>query len=237
MSEKTPETPASPDRPSPVSSVAPARDREKKGVGKQRLRSASASVALNAEAGKAEVGGTKKGPHGGARPGAGRKPQQAALPVLGKLRQWVTFRIRPDDRGALEKAAAASGWRVGKFARIATLERAMGDRLVVMDVGERQLFANALDELRRQGANLNQIAFAANKVAKGLGKASELPTAEALANTGRDVKAIVDTLADILKPVVRRMSATERKPSPRDLARGDGSTPVGKTRKRASWHR
>lgn len=148
-----------------------------------------------------------KGPHGGARPGSGRKPGMVVrLPVVGKLRRWVTFRIRPDDRAILERAARASGWRVGRFARIASLERAQGEHLVVMDAGERQLFARALDELKRQGSNLNQIAFAANKVAKGLGRPSEMPAAEALAETGRDVKAIVDTLGALLAPVVRRMS-------------------------------
>jgi uncharacterized protein (DUF1778 family) len=168
--------------------------------------------------------GPPKGPHGGPRAGAGRKPSPQGLPVLGKLRRWVTFRIRPDDRAALEAAAVASGWRVGKFARIAALERALGGRLVVMDAGERQLFANTLDELRRQGSNLNQIAFAANKVAKGLGRPSELPTAEALAETGRDVKAIVDTLAELLRPVVRRMidaAPARREPrgTPREASR------------------
>jgi uncharacterized protein (DUF1778 family) len=150
--------------------------------------------------------GPPKGPHGGPRAGAGRKPGPQGRPVLGKLRRWVTFRIRPDDRSALEAAAAACGWRVGKFARIASLERALGERLVIMDATERQLFANALDELRRQGSNLNQIAFAANKVAKGLGRPSELPTAEGLVDTARDVKAVVDTLGELLRPVVRRLS-------------------------------
>lgn len=228
LSEKTSKTPAHSDQAAPGSGAAPVRAGAKKRAGKQRpvVASAAASASPNA---RARASAAKKGPHGGARPGSGRKPQQAALPVLGKLRQWVTFRIRPDDRGALEKAAAASGWRVGKFARIATLERAMGERLVVLDAGERQLFANALDELRRQGSNLNQIAFAANKVAKGLGKPSELPTAEALASTGRDVKAIVDTLADILKPVVRRVSDVARsKARPKTPLKDSGLKATGR---------
>jgi hypothetical protein len=118
----------------------------------------------------------------------------------------------------------ASGWRLGKFVRIAALERAVGGRLVVMDVGERQLFANALAELKRQGSNLNQIAFAANKVAKGLGRPSELPTSEALAETGRDVKAIVDTLAELLRPVVRRMSNAARSKAALQVPSGNPGT-------------
>ncbi len=175
-----------------------------------------------------------KSPHGGARAGSGRKRQAGTgqAPV-GKLRRWVTFRIRPDDRALLEQAAKACGWRVGKFARISTLERAQGGRLVVMDAGERLLFANALDELRRQGSNLNQIAFAANKVAKGLGKPSELPPAEALAEIGRDMKTIVDALAELLKPVVRRMvdAAQVRRQKPLAGARSK-SSPIVKAKRR-----
>jgi len=119
----------------------------------------------------------------------------------------VRFALESYD--SVRKSAEQSGLRISKFLRVAALERAAG-RLAVLDPAERRLLAELLAELRRQGANLNQYAFAANKVAAALNRESVLPATASVERTSRDVSAAVDRLIAILLPLETRLRPGER---------------------------
>lgn len=135
-------------------------------------------------------------PRGGARPGAGRKKGSVSSRRLTKA---VVVRLRDDDALRLAAAADELGWTTTRLVRSLVHERIKGRR-TVLDVAERTLFVRALHELRRQGANLNQIAFCLNCFERGITKPASLllPEAGNVAAAIDDVRRTVQRLQDYL---------------------------------------
>lgn len=87
------------------------------------------------------------------------------------MTKGFVVRLRDDDAERLAGVAKELGWTKTRLVRSLVRER-IDDRQTVLDAGERRLFVAALQELRRQGANLNQIAFCLNCYTRGLDRPS-----------------------------------------------------------------
>ncbi len=133
---------------------------------------------------------------GGARPGAGRKK---GVVSARRMRRCVAVRLQDDEAAALSVAASEAGMKTGRFVRSLVHERLRGVR-TVLDVRERKLLAELLGELRRQGSNLNQIAFALNCLTAGieLSSGAARPAGSAVATAADEVRRTAERLRDIL---------------------------------------
>ncbi len=135
-------------------------------------------------------------PRGGARPGAGRKKGST---TGRRMSRGVVFRLRDDDATRLSATAKELGWTKARLVRSFVHERIGGPR-TVLDAAERELLVVALHELRKQGANLNQLAFCLNCFASGnmAPPGLKLVDADSVIVAVTEARKIIGRLGDLL---------------------------------------
>lgn len=145
-----------------------------------------------------------RGPHGGARAGSGRKP--LAIDDERRMDQRLRVRFGGEERRLVTAAAKALGWSTSRLIRVTVLERIAGGRLAILDRQERAAFRETQDDLKRQGANLNQIAFAMNKVAAGIARIDDLPSPGEFRHIAEETKKATATLRELLSVIEFRLT-------------------------------
>lgn len=68
---------------------------------------------------------------------------------------WISYRVTPEEKAAIQAQAAQAGFSIGDFSR----QAAKKTRIVIQ---QSTADFESIDQLRRVGVNLNQIARAAN---------------------------------------------------------------------------
>ncbi|MBL0928701.1 MAG: hypothetical protein IBJ15_01040 [Alphaproteobacteria bacterium] len=124
--------------------------------------------------------------------------------------QRLRVRFGGEESKLVAGAAKALGWSTARFIRVTVLERIAGGRLAILDRQERAAFRETQDELKRQGANLNQIAFAMNKVAAGIARIDDLPSPGEFRYIADETKKATATLRELLSVIEFRLKPGRR---------------------------
>jgi len=124
--------------------------------------------------------------------------------------QRLRVRFGADERRLVAAAAKELGWSTSRLIRVTVLERIAGGRLAILDRQERAAFRETQDDLKRQGANLNQIAFAMNKVAAGIARIQDLPSPGEFRHIADETKKATATLRELLSVIEFRLTPARR---------------------------
>lgn len=137
----------------------------------------------------------------------GRPPGSGASSP--RLSGRLNIRLAETEWAVIRAAAAEAGWSVSRYVRTALLERARDTRIGVLAREERELMAAGLFELHRQGSNLNQLAFAANK-ALALGRLQEFPDGSDLEEAAAAAKAAIGRITTLLESAGSRLHRSSK---------------------------
>jgi len=109
-----------------------------------------------------------------------------------QLTHVIALRLTESERVRLRAAAATFQQSVSKFAR-AALKLSMdgGANGTLLSLDERRVLSKAIRDLGRIGSNLNQIAFSANLIAKGIGGMRKAPDPD-------DIQKITSEIAELI---------------------------------------